>query len=206
MVKLQANRSKYNLDKQFLVDINTPIYRYLSFFQLINILERKQLYLQKLCYWNDPSAGSGYVSLMQDKFVKAFGANEDNQDIVKRVNDVTFKDSVKKKYPFGTSWSLLSESDAMWRIYSQDKMGVQIQTSVKKLESALSRFEFPKEYLEIEDHFDIKYAVGKVNYNPADNPSSALEHFLIKREAFKHEEEIRGLVKFSGIDDFQRRA
>lgn len=201
MVKLQANRSKYNLDKQFLVDANTPIYRYLSFFQLINILERKQLYLQKLCYWNDPSEGSGYISLMQDKAIKATG---ENVNIVK--TDVKFKDGIKSLYPFGTSWSLLSESDAMWRIYSQDKMGVQIQTSVEKLEGALSRVEFPKEYLEIKDHFDIKYAVGKVNYNPADNLSSDLEHFLIKREAFKHEEEIRGLVKFSGIEDIERLA
>ena len=112
-------------------------------------------------------------------------------------------DSIKSSYPFGTSWSLLRKSDAMWRIYSQDKMGVQIQTSWEKLESALSRVEFPKEYLEIEDFLDIKYVVGKVDYNPADNLNE-IEHFLIKKEAFKHEEEIRGLVKFSVTHDPKR--
>lgn len=110
---------------------------------------------------------------------------------------------IKNRFPFGTSWSLLLESDAMWGIYSQEKMGVQIQSSVEKLESALSRVEFPKEYLVIEGYFDIKYVIGKVDYNLADNLND-LEHFLIKKEAFKHEEEIRGLVKFSVTDDRQR--
>ena len=197
MVKSQANRSKYNLDKQFLVDSKTPIYRYLSFFQLVDILERKKLYLQKVCYWGDPSEGSGYIDQERDKVVKlGFDANT-----VK--NDDKFKYEIKKMFPFGTSWSLLIESDAMWRIYSRDNMGVQIQSSVEKLESALSRVELPKEYLEIEGYFDIKYVVGKVDYNPADNLND-LEHFLTKKEAFKHEEEIRGLVKFSGTDDPQR--
>lgn len=197
MVKSQANRSKYNLDKQFLVDSNRPIYRYLSFFQLVDMLERKKLYLQKVCYWDDPSEGSGYIDQERDRVVKlGFDANT-----VK--NDDKFKDGIKNKFPFGTSWSLLLESDAMWRIYSQDKMGLQIQSSVEKLENALRRVEFPKEYLEIEGYFDIKYVVGKVDYNLADNLND-LEHFLIKKEAFKHEEEIRGLVKFSGTDDPQR--
>ncbi|OGL41557.1 MAG: hypothetical protein A2042_08580 [Candidatus Schekmanbacteria bacterium GWA2_38_11] len=165
------------------------------------MLERKKLYLQKVCYWDDPSEGSGYISLRQDEFIKSTGVTGEVVDKIK--SDVAYKDSIKSSYPFGTSWSLLRESDAMWRIYSQDKMGVQIQTSVEKLESALSRVEFPKEYLEIEDFLDIKYVVGKVDYNPADNLNE-IEHFLIKKEAFKHEEEIRGLVKFFVTLDMKR--
>ncbi len=203
MMKSQyrSNRSKYNLDNKFLVDGSVPIYRYLSFFQLVDILERKKLYLQKVCYWDDPSEGSGYLSLMQNMAIKATG---ENVDTVK--SDVPLKDSIKSTYPFGTSWSLLRESDSMWRIYSQDKTGVQIKTSIEKLEGALSRVDFPKKYHEIEDFFDIKYAVGKVDYNPANNFNDLeqLEHFLTKREAFKHEEEIRGLVKFSVAADHQR--
>lgn len=198
-LQYQSNRSKYKLDKKFLIDDSSrPIYRYVSFFQLVELLERKRLHLQKVCYWDDASEGSGYLSSMQNVVIKATGANVET---IK--SDITLKDSIKKTYPFGTSWSLIPESDAMWRIYSQDKMGVKIQTSVKKLENALSTVEFPKNYLEIESLFDIEYVVGKVDYNATKN-INGIEHFLTKREAFKHEAEIRGLVKFSVTNDPQR--
>ena len=223
-----ANRSKYALDEPFLVKSNEPIYKYLSFFQLVDMLENKKLYLQKVGLWDDPSEGSGYVSFHEYVFTKATGATVDPV-----VSDDEFRKSVKKRYPFGTSWSFLPESDAMWRIYSQDKMGIQIQTTVEKLEGVLSMSEFPKEqilivktqladrgcsaevlnrYSEIERYFDMKYVVGRVVYSPTDNRNNItfdqsdlngslsehahFEEFLKKREAFKHEEEVRGLVNF----------
>jgi hypothetical protein len=198
-LQYQSDRSKYNLDKKFLLDDSSrPIYRYVSFFQLVELLERKRLHLQKVCYWDDPSEGCGYLSSMQNMFIKETG---ENVETIK--SDITLEDSIRKTYPFGTSWSLLPESDAMWRIYSQDKMGVKIQTSVKKLEQALSTVEFPKNCLELESFFDIEYVVGKVDYAEAKNIND-IDHFLSKKEAFKHEEEVRGLVKFSITSDPKR--
>ena len=83
-----SNRSKCDLGKQFLVDDNRAIYRYLSFFQLVDMLERKKLYLQKVCYWDDPSEGSGYISLRQDEFIKSTGVTGEVVDKIK--SDVAY--------------------------------------------------------------------------------------------------------------------
>jgi len=51
-------------------------------------------------------------------------------------DDTVSLDSLKNTV-FGQSWSLLEESDAMWRIYSHDQKGVQVSVKVKDLVSAL---------------------------------------------------------------------
>jgi hypothetical protein len=191
-------RTQCSLDERYQIDGDLAIYRYLTFIQFVDILQRNKLYLKKVSSWDDPSEGDPYMSLVAEQAFIQTGMIMNDRKLEQEIRKNTF--------PFGTSWSLLQESDAMWRIYSQDKYGLQIRSSVRKLEIALARVEVP---LEIEEFLEIKYCVGRVDYNnPTVRPQTKsrtieevlsdyadLAHFLKKRRPFIHEEEIRGLVK-----------
>src|SRR5438552_2336902 len=57
---------------------------------------------------------------------------------------------------YGQCWSLLDESDAMWRIYSPNKAGVKIRTTVRKLITAV--------YDRTDRYASLKYFIGRVSY------------------------------------------
>lgn len=106
-----------------------------------------------------------------------------------------------RKLLYGQCWSLCKQSDALWRIYSPDKNGVKVTTSVRKL------FQSFKKSFELERN---KHSyIGKVQYyNPEkvltelinkfeDTPKWSLDgsleakQLLFKRNAFSYESEIR---------------
>jgi hypothetical protein len=100
---------------------------------------------------------------------------------------------------YGQCWTLEGFSDAMWRIYSADKMGVRIRTTVRKLLDALSASNPGTDA--------ISCFIGKVRYcTDTKLREFAENHFrrgfgtdgrkiaetlLIKRNAFRHEKEVR---------------
>lgn len=99
---------------------------------------------------------------------------------------------------YGQCWTLESSSDAMWRIYSPNRDGLQIRTTIRKL---------------LEDFYDshpklpdVECCIGKVDYlndkdleeranNTFDDSGISIDNIfwslLIKRNAFKHENEVR---------------
>jgi hypothetical protein len=81
---------------------------------------------------------------------------------------------------FGQCWSLIEDSDALWRIYSPNGKGLMIQTTAKK-------FLLIKEIMH--------GLLGRMDYSNFDNikdfPQDLLEMALIKRKAFEHEQEVR---------------
>jgi hypothetical protein len=80
------------------------------------------------------------------------------------------------------------ESDAMWRLYCEH-VGVAITTSISRLKRAVSCF-VPKLFSE---HF--KLSLEKVTYK--DTTCSGDTHpWLIKRRAFRHEDEVRLYVDY----------
>jgi hypothetical protein len=105
---------------------------------------------------------------------------------------------------YGSCWTLNSDSDAMWRIYSQKKDGIRLKSTVRKLAEAI---------WETQNLFSsLKYFIGKVQYLPrtdiekilqrtsfwnlaAGGQNSAFaETLLLKRTEFEHENEIRILA------------
>jgi hypothetical protein len=97
------------------------------------------------------------------------------------------------------------DSDAMWRIYSSDKMGIRVSTTIRKLFAGVcdTTVEFAK----------LKYFIGKLEYEDR----SKIEQFIkttsfgdlafggqgdkfartlcIKRPEFEHEKEVRLLIQ-----------
>ena len=103
---------------------------------------------------------------------------------------------------FAQCWCRKGVSDAMWRIYSQDKLGVRIQTTKQKLQSAL---------LAVSSKRDIGFRISNVQYlneleyiarddriqaDLKNRPTfaRASAHLFLKRVAFDHEAETRVVV------------
>src|SRR5436305_9049390 len=95
---------------------NTPLYRYVPIESFISCVETKQLHLTKVCLWED----TWEMFHQKIPLVNANGKLHSNS---------TLEDF------YGQCWSRDKESDAMWRIYSHSKTGVQIATSVEKFAS-----------------------------------------------------------------------
>ena len=103
---------------------------------------------------------------------------------------------------FAQCWCRKGVSDAMWRIYSQDKLGVRIRTTESKLKSAL---------LAVATQREIGFRISRVRYvneilhlvrdqqsrlATATKPTfaRASSHLFLKRPAFEHEAETRVLI------------
>lgn len=109
---------------------------------------------------------------------------------------------------FAQCWSSAPISDAMWRIYSHNGMGVRVSTTNLKLESALKESAKLKKY---------QFRVAKVDYihqaeldwkakkiaqdlNESFTISRAIDALYMKREAFEHEKEWRGTLYAKSVN------
>jgi hypothetical protein len=110
---------------------------------------------------------------------------------------------------YGQCWSQTKESDAMWRIYSQNKDGVKVKTTIRKLFQPL--FHLGGVYYKINGHeYNLTSFVGKVKYQSTKKLTKMLTDrdrmsgklldqsgwgqastFFFKRWAFRHENEVR---------------
>lgn len=103
---------------------------------------------------------------------------------------------------FAQCWCRRGVSDAMWRIYSPDKLGVRIRTTESKLKSALlalatkrevgfriARVKYENEISHmLRDQQQLLEAAKKVTFVRASS------HLFLKRLAFEHEAETRVLI------------
>lgn len=120
----------------------------------------------------------------------------------------------EKRFPrtYAQCWSTQKESDAMWRIYSEDKKGVLIKARVDILYASLQEFLYSQRegrqpIVDMKQHLFI----GKVKYLPEPEIrdlfedsafiKSALldlrkgaETLLYKRDSFEHENEVRVIL------------
>ena len=161
--------------------LSKKIYRIMTVERLLEMFETNQNVLVHPSLWDDPfenflfntpilqKNGEEYLSILRDR-------------------------------AYGQCWSLNIESDAMWRIYSPGKNGVKIQMTIRDLFNSLHR--------SAGEYSNISCFVGKVDYHS----KSRLTHLakevrdngghmggsyhqakslLMKRKAFKHEEEVR---------------
>ncbi|MDZ3810609.1 DUF2971 domain-containing protein [Klebsiella pneumoniae] len=105
---------------------------------------------------------------------------------------------------YGQCWTENEDTDAMWRIYSPEKRGVRVKTTIRKLFLTL--------YDTSDTNCSLKYFIGKVNYKDKEEiiefmNSTTFSEFILggqntqfaevlctKRTAFSHENEIRLIV------------
>lgn len=175
----------FDISNQLINEISSEekIYRIFPINRAIDLLNSAEITLVRPALWDDP---------FENILLNA---------------TVTFPDgtcasleSLRDSW-YGQCWTSKTESDAMWRIYSKEKTGVRLSTTVRKL------FD---EVCPITDKWSrIEFFVGKVLYykedqiieffrnttlnnlaSGADNRNAA-QTLLLKRDAFEHEQEIR---------------
>lgn len=165
-------------------DKDRAINRVLPIERLMEMIQKKQLIMPQINHWEDPYENFFLRSeVYQDgEKVDLYGESE---------------------LLFGQCWSLAEENDTMWRIYSPDRKSVLIKTTINKLFNQIQR----SGLIENESNIGLltdKY-IGKVEYitqnefnewrdtqvysgNLTDN---IIDSLYLKREYFRHEEEIR---------------
>lgn len=191
------------------VDLDTPIYRIFPLKWLLPSIRDSTLMLPKPASWDDP---------FEAFLFKAIGTYEGY-----KVN----LDGLRAKL-YGMCWMICAESDAMWRIYSTappmtgdepftEQVGLKVRTTVRKLFSAL--------YASSNHLPELCFWVGQVRYLTQDEMDALgtdneammgmltdnsgrgqAKSLLLKRDAFKHEHEVRFIfVANNGFDVTQPR-
>ncbi|CAB3961053.1 hypothetical protein BLA3211_00792 [Burkholderia aenigmatica] len=160
-------------------DADKYIYRIISMEHLTAWFENRENVMVKPNKWDDP-----FENFILRSKVKLPEGN---------IIEYPFHDSM-----YGQCWSLHKASDAMWRIYSKEKLGLRVRTTIRGLITSLARHHgrLPQ----------ATCAIGKVRYlktrdiekqaNQTFNDSGLavdkiFESLLFKRMAFKHENEVR---------------
>jgi hypothetical protein len=158
-------------------ELDKPIYRIVSFKRFQQLFEDRQNTLLSPALWDDPF----------ENFILRCPVQLETGEVA----TVDFHDQY-----FGQCWTQKSASDAMWRIYSNDKDGIRMRTTIRRLGASLA------------DHCGewatVSAFIGKVRYlnnsklvafaKPAwqqVDPPSFASTLLVKRPAFAHEGEVR---------------
>lgn len=166
-----------------IVDWDAPIYRIFERKWLIEMLKTQKNGLMPTDRWDDP---------FENFFLKCKSVTKDGHDVsLQLLHDGWF----------GQCWTLNSESDAMWRIYSKKKNGVRVSTTIRKL--------FESFYDRTDAFAALKFVIGIIDYKPRDEIEKLLADIsftdvvmggqilgmartlCIKRTEFSHEQEVR---------------
>jgi hypothetical protein len=170
------------LDLDF-VQASRSIYRIMSFTRLIELFRIESYPFVRPEKWDDPF--ETYLS----------GAT-----YLHRGRSITLP---LRQIVYGSCWTKKSTSDAMWRIYSPDKLAVRIKTTPNILATNLDEA--------LGKRTRAKWFIGRVQYlrerdilNRAESTArdilqdktdiAAARSYLFKRNAFSHEDEVRILL------------
>lgn len=156
------------------------IYRIISVDRLHELFSNNQNSLVSPKKWEDPF----------ENFILKSKARLPDGEIV----DFGFRDHF-----YGQCWTRHKASDAMWRIYSPKSNGVRIRTTITKLAHSLASGLAPWQniqcfigkvkYLDNKQMMNFANTVFKGKINP--EAYELAKTLLIKRPAFKHENEVR---------------
>lgn len=185
------------------IDPDTPIYRIFKYKHLRDALTSRELTLSSPSKWDDPF--ENILVKMQLEYIDESGRKAQ-----------LCLDS-KRDAVYCQCWSLLSESDAMWRIYSSLKKdncglhddseneGILVKTTARKLIDMLGKEKpdfFPENcFLGRVEYLDKSIALNQMETEVRCYRSEAYSggkgharSLLIKSMPFKHEEEVRLIV------------
>lgn len=167
---------------------NTSIYQILPVKYLIKILLNERLRFNNILKsWEDP---------YELFFLK--------QDISIEGTSIASLISKQRQNLYGQCWSLNKDSDAMWRIYSFDKEGVRIKTSLIKMIQVLNQTRgmgFVCAYFGKVEYKDKKSILEWMNQRLQGGSGELFKSFtdslFIKRIEFMHENEVRFIISNS---------
>lgn len=164
------------------INVDDRLFRYISLAQFISMIENRKLYLKKVKLWDDP-----------------WEAPDDQLPLVGENGKPIFTESLLVSSTVGQCWTYEKDSDAMWRIYSPDRQGVMIETFAKNfclVENLKLALLAKVVYYNKSNYIEKRYEI-------ANNRSYAFAgDMALKREAFKHENEVRLLLCLQSYHEF----
>ncbi len=165
-------------------EIDTPIYRIFDLKRFEELVLNSKLTLVRPELWEDPFENFLY-SYYKNKFAK-------NQNMFMRWYGSDL---------FGLCWTLREEADELWRIYSPQRTGIKVKTTIRKLFECLAKSD---------DQWLATCYIGKVSYvtnkeivksltsdfftrtnEHSDTAKMRASALLLKRKEFKYEKEVR---------------
>lgn len=179
--KMKEYKMKENVI--YLNNLDTKIYRIFSFERFSEMITSRTNSLVHPSKWDDP---------FENFFLKGE---------VKTSDGTPIDTSDLSKSWYGQCWTMNKDSDAMWRIYSAEKTGVRVETTVRSL--------FSDFYNSSDNFAQLKYLIGSVEYKTTGEilsfltetsltdlmhggqPHEFAKTLLIKRPEFSHENEVR---------------
>lgn len=165
------------------LNVDAPLYRIMPKEYVLQLLKTRKLYFRQVIQWEDTWE-------IPSRFWKSAG------------DDVTYSrlelSNISQKDLYGTCWTNNIDSDAMWRIYSYQKDGIAIQTTIRKLFQSIDFSRI------LDDPACVDGFIAPVRYENIDgsiffdDQSYLYPEYMvpsyIKRNAFAHENEIRLLL------------
>jgi hypothetical protein len=100
-------------------DLDQPVYRIFPCHRLSEMFSERELVMVRPSSWDDPF----------ENFLLQCG-------VIDGCGKVTSLASLRDHW-YGLCWTTNEDSDAMWRIYSPDKKGVRVKTTIRKLADTL---------------------------------------------------------------------
>lgn len=174
------------------------LYRIISLETFIDLLHNKRERYVRPATWDDNYEGYlfGKIENPEDRreIIEDMYYNVCPRNYEATINNL-LKLEHSKYFVYGQCWSTLSDSDALWRIYSYNHHAIQIKTTDIRIGNLLKT------------ESDVSYEIRKVKYDvePEDNlmheqvmqlkeTKKTYEPFFHKRKAFRHEAEVRVLI------------
>lgn len=166
---------------------DTPIYRIFSWDRFNDLMTKNELILVNPDKWDDP---------FENFYLKADAYSGDDKISLQNL----------RKGWFGQCWTLNEDTDAMWRIYSPDKRGIRLKTTVGRIFKAViqqqgifadfSSFIGRVLYLSNEDIQN--YHQQSFSQTMLGGQGNGFASMLLrKRKAFEHEAEVRVLASLA---------
>lgn len=182
------------------------VYKYIPLKYLILLVVNKKLRIDKVAKWEDP---------YENFFLKS---NFYTYASFYKKNIQVHTDDIRNR-TYGQSWTMKEESDAMWRIYSNNDDIKNInKNDIKSINEDDIKNIAVRIRIKIDNLFNIVYtsdecmattSIGRINYMTDDEitnwmqglgninsefPKYAEQSLFIKRIPFAHEEEVRIII------------
>jgi hypothetical protein len=192
----------------------------MDYFALADTIQNRRLRFAAPSTFPDKNEG---LEIMYNSLRAAVESDDGSYSGIANQDQITLIHNALKRSSFVCSWSREAESIALWSLYSVDRSGIRISSTVSKLQTALDSFahsnsmqsQFARyglvdgtSYAFVQGcsvkevtyenlrkmHEDI-LSTGQSQQTLADQKmNEILESFTLKDIAYKHEEEIRGIV------------
>lgn len=154
------------------------VYRIMPLRYFLTMLKRGKLYLPLVSKWDDPYE----LFLFKQKFI---GSNGDFIDMMAHTYRI-----------FGQCWTASRDSDAMWRIYSPDRMSVRIKTTTQNIAKLIETHQSNglhvlSDWVEYKSQRDLTNYVKNLTFQSIFKDNILEKSLFIKRSSFDYEKEYR---------------